>query len=123
MKTHRQLKQIAAGALLVLIAALVYVRLSAAPVRPFDSEWQVRVGAQVALDAHIRGMARRAQIDNYISGIPPIGRRRLALQTAHRTASGEYDLVFYPSVTHTIVLYHFSPDHRIAWKTCTWTEA
>jgi len=123
MQTHRKLKLIVAGALLVLIAALLYGRLSAAPVRPFESEWQDRVGAPVVLDTHIRGMARRAQIDSYISGIPPIGRRQLTLQAAHRTASGEYDLVFYPSVTHTIVLYHFSPDHRIAWKTCTWTEA
>ncbi len=69
MQPPRKLKKFAAGAILVFVAALVYVRLSAAPVRPFDGNWQERVGAPVALDAHIRSMARRAQIDNYTSGM------------------------------------------------------
>jgi hypothetical protein len=123
MLPSRKVKQLAAGAVLVLVCVLVYVRPSAAPVRAFESDWLDRVGAPVAVDEHIRSMQRRAQIDNWISGIPPIGRRQLTLDSAYRDSSGEYTLFFIPSVTHTVVLYHFSQDGRIAWKTCTWTEA
>ena len=123
MQRHRTRKQLAAGAILLVVCALVYLRLSAAPVRAFESGWQERVGAPIAVDDRIRSMARRAQIDNWISGIPPIGRRQLTLDSVYRSPSGDYTLFFIPSVTHTVVLYHISEDGKIAWKTCTWTEA
>lgn len=110
--------------ILVVVAAMAYLRLSAAPVRPFDSNWRDHVGAEIRPDAQIKSMARRAQIDDYVSGIPPIGRTRLTFDSAYRSGPGGYYLLFTPeSITHTIVIYHFSADGKILWKTCTWTEA
>lgn len=123
MKKQSRLRYVALAAILVIVATLAYMRLSAAPVRPYDSNWRDHVGTQITPDSQIKSMARRAQIDDYLSGIPPIGRTQFILDSAYSSGAEGYYLVFIPkSITHTIVIYHFSADGKMLWKTCTWTE-
>ena len=122
MPMKKRLSSILIGVGSLLAVALVYFRVTAAPIHSFDQSWGI-TEPKIAIDAKIRSMVRRAQFDDYVSGIPPIGRTQLVLISASRSDSGGYHLFFYPkSVSDTLVVYHFSADGKILWKTCTWTE-
>ena len=109
--------------ILIVIAAVAYFALSSPQVRPFQSRWWEHVGEPIPVDPKIEGMARRADLDSYIAGIRPIGRGRLVLDSAFSSGPAGFSLVLIPTaVTHTIVIYHFSVDGKMQWKTCTWTE-
>ena len=115
---------VAVTAFLLIIATVACVAWGSPRVRPFETAWWEHVGDPVPLDSKIEDMARRAQIDSYVTGLRPIGRRRLVLHSAFSSGPAGYDLVLIPTaVTHTIVIYHFSTDGKMQWKTCTWTEA
>jgi hypothetical protein len=106
---------------IIFVTTFAGLRVAAAPIHTFDHSWDA--AHDIPVDAKITSMARRAQFDNYISGIPPIGRRKLILESASRLDSGPYYLFFYPSwVSDTLVVYHFTADGKILWKTCTWSE-
>jgi hypothetical protein len=116
----KRLFYIGIGITIILVAVLAYIRLTAAPIHAFDQSWG---GARdISVDSAIRTLAQKAQLDDYVSGIPPIGRTQLVLESASRADSGVYYLFFYPkSVSDTLVVYCFRGDGKILWKTCTWT--
>ena len=114
----------AVSAILLAVATVACVVWGSPRIRPFETAWWEHVGHPVPVDSKIEDMARRAQIDSYVTGLRPIGRRRLVLDSAYSSGPAGYDLVLIPTaVTHTIVIYHFSADGKMQWKTCTWTEA
>jgi hypothetical protein len=91
----KRLFYIGSSIAIILVAALIYIRLTAAPIHAFDHSWDAQ--REITVDARIRSMSQRAQLDDYVSGIPPIGRRHLVLISASRSDSGAYYLFFYRS--------------------------
>jgi hypothetical protein len=109
----------------VSIAALAVgvfasLQLTAVPIHAFDQSWDVHHG--VPLDAHITRMAKRAQFDSYVCGLPTIGRGKLHLDlvTSH---GSDYDLFFTPSVSDTFVVYRFKANGKAMWKTFNGIES
>ncbi|MEO8045530.1 MAG: hypothetical protein ABI674_11555 [Spartobacteria bacterium] len=96
------------------------VRFTAIPVHAFDHSWDVH--HEIPIDTRITRMAKRAQFDSYVSGLPVIGRGKLRLESAARHGS-DYDLFFLPTwASDTLVVYRFRLDGKPLWKTCNWAE-
>jgi hypothetical protein len=104
----------------VFILAFALLQLTAVPIHAFDRSWDVQ--HEIPVDAKITRMAKRAQFDAYLCGIPPLGRGKLRLHSAARHDS-EYDLFFVPTwASDTLVVYRFAVDGKPLWKTCNWVE-
>ena len=104
----------------VLVAVFAALQLTSVRIHPFDLSWDV--DNEIALDANIARMAKRARFDFYVCGIPPIGRGKLRLDSAARHGS-DFDLFFTPiGVSHTLVVYRFASDGKALWKTCNWVK-
>ena len=104
----------------LVAAVFASLQLTAIPIHAFDHSWDVHNEIPVA--ANITRMAKRAQFDSWVCGIPPIGRGKLRLHSAARHGP-DYDVFFIPaSVSDTLVVYRFSADGKPLWKTCNWVE-
>jgi hypothetical protein len=102
------------------VAVFAALQLTSIPIHKFDRSWDVY--HEIPLDDGIARMAKRAQFDSYLCGIPSIGRGKLRLDSASRHGS-DYDLFFIPTwVSDTLVVYRFGVDGKPLWKTCTGVE-
>ena len=98
-------------------AANLTIRVLSIPIHAFDNSWDVY--QEIRLETNVVNMAKRAQFDSYLYGLPPIGRGKLRLHSASRHGS-DYDLFFDPLwASDTLVVYRFKIDGRPLWKTCT----
>jgi hypothetical protein len=98
-------------------ALFACLQFTSIDIHPFDQSWDV--ADDIALDGNVTKMAKRAQFDAYICGIPSLGRVALHLEAAARHGS-DYDLFFVPlHWSDTLVVYRFSADGKPLWKTCT----
>jgi hypothetical protein len=118
--SRKRLSYIAISVVGFILAWELTVRSTSIPVHAFDHSWDVH--HKIPVDAKITSMARRAQFDAYVCGIPPIGRGKLRLDSASRHGS-DYDLFLVPTwASDTAVVYRFAVDGKPLWKTCTWVE-
>ena len=101
------------------VGGFASLQLTSIPIHAFDHSWDVQ--HEIPLDANIMRMAKRAQFDSYICGLPIIGRGPLRLESAARHGS-DYDLFFIPNWTDTLVVYRFGVNRKPLWKTCTWVK-
>jgi len=115
-----RLLYVVTGIVALTAAVLSALQLTSIPIHTFDSSWDVY--HEIPLDRGITRMAKRAQFDSYVCGIPSIGRGKLRLDSASRHGS-DYDLFFIPTwVSDTLVVYRFGVDGKPLWKTCTGVE-
>jgi hypothetical protein len=116
----RRLFYIVIGVVSFTLAWELTVRFTAIPTHAFDHSWDVYHG--IPLDTKITQMAKRAQFDAYVCGLPLIGRGKLRLDSASRHDL-DYDLCFIPTyASDTAVIYRFGVDGKPLWKTCNWVD-
>ncbi len=116
----RRLSYIAIGVVGFILVWELTLRFTAVPVHAFDHSWDVH--HEIPIDTRITRMAKRAQFDSYVSGLPLIGRGKLRLESAARHGS-DYDLFFLPTwASDTLVVYRFRVDGKPLWKTCNCVE-
>jgi hypothetical protein len=102
---------VAGIAVAVVVASFVYLRFTAAPIRPIQVVQPV--GTAIPLDARIYRVVRRAQLDYFAQAIPEVGRTFLRLSEA-RSEAKEIQLWFWPAGALDIfVLYSFSTDGKM----------
>ena len=110
---------ICAVVLLSLIAGVVYLSRTAAPIQRFSYDLQPlgrSLGHDAPTDPKLRSMVRRAQLDYVVNPIPDIGRTVLHLNEI-RTDGNMIEIVFDPSgVLDIFVIYRFSSDGQMLWK-------
>ena len=117
-RVSRRFSSIAIAIVGLTLFTVFALRFTSIPVHAFDHSWDVH--HEIPLDAKIGSMAKRAQFDSYVCGLPLIGRGKLRLLAAARHGS-DYDLFFLPTwASDTLVVYRFRVDGKPIWKTCNW---